>query len=85
MRLTTKIDQTPSGEWSWAVLNPLRQSVASGTAYATRQDAMDAAANGYRAIRQVLAGRLRTDGEPMSGYDDVDNENAAPSNADDWI
>lgn len=44
------------------------------------QQAAQTMASTERSIRLVLAVELRDDGEPMTGYDDVDNDNAAPSN-----
>lgn len=44
------------------------------------QQAEQTTASTERSIRLVLAGELRDDGEPMTGYDEVDNDNAAPSN-----
>jgi len=72
------VTPTPSGAWSWSVLDPHQQRLASGTD--TSQDAADLAAADALATQLVLAGVLRDDGEPMSGYWDVDNDNTAASN-----
>jgi hypothetical protein len=72
------ITQTPSGAWSWSVLDPHQQPLVSGTD-ADQETAQEAAADAL-ATHLVLAGVLRDDGEPMSGYWDVDNDNAAPPN-----
>jgi|GEM_PF-4734011 len=72
------ITQTPSGEWSWSVLDPHQQRLASGTD--ANQDAAHLAAAAALVTQLVLVGVLRDDGEPMSGYWDVDNDNTAPSN-----
>jgi len=75
------ITQTPNGAWSWSVLDPHQQRLASGTD-ASQDDAHLAAADAL-ATQLVLAGVLRDDGEPMSGYWDVDNDNTATSNVTD--
>jgi len=75
------ITQTPSGAWSWSVLDPHQQHLASGTD--TNQDAAQEAAATALATQLVLAGELRDDGEPMTGDWDVDNDNAAPSDTGD--
>jgi hypothetical protein len=72
------ITPTPSGAWSWSVRDPHQQRLASGTD--TSQGAADLAAAAALATHLVLAGVLRDDGEPMSGNEDVDSDNAAPSN-----
>jgi len=75
------ITQTSNGEWSWSVLDPHQQRLASGTD--AHQDAAQEAAADALATQLVLAGELRDDGEPMSGYPDVDNDNAAPAHTGD--
>lgn len=75
------ITLTPSGAWSWSVLDPHQQRLASGTD--TSQDAANLSAATALATQLVLAGELRDDGEPMSGYWDVDNDNAVASNVTD--
>ena len=80
MLLTTTLHQASDGRWSWSVLNRHQQSVGRGEGYATQEEAALAAASGQRTIRRVMAGELRDDGEPMTGYADVDNDIAAPSN-----
>ncbi len=67
-----RIYQAPNGAWSWSVFNRHQLPVASGTGCATRHEAEQEAAADERDVRLIMAGVLRDDGDPVTGFELID-------------
>lgn len=79
-RYTSTVYQTPEGIWSWAVLDPHQRPTITGAGHAD-EHAAQLAADRELTIQRVLAGELRSDGEPMTGIEAIDNDNTPPLEA----
>jgi hypothetical protein len=78
---TTTVTQTPDGKWSWVILDPHQQPTVSGAGHHS-EHAAQIAASSELTTQLVLAGELRSDGEPMTGIEAIDNDNSLPLDAD---
>jgi hypothetical protein len=78
---TTTVTQTPDGKWSWVVLDPQQQPTVSGAGHHS-EHAAQIAASRELSTQRVLAGELRSDGEPMTGIEHLDNDRSLPLDAD---
>ncbi|RDS80150.1 hypothetical protein DWU98_14655 [Dyella monticola] len=77
MSYTKTVYQADDQTWSWAVLDPNQQPIIQGGGYA-HVNAAEIAAARELCVQRVLAGELRSDGEPMTGIDALDNDRSLP-------
>lgn len=76
MRFLTRIAQQPDGTWAWTLVNRHQVTVDRGQGCTTQRAAEQAAAASRRTLQRIMAGKLRDDGEDITGYWDVDLDNS---------